>query len=223
MSPKGWKMKDPVDIPEPFLNFIKDCKMLIKDIWQQRETREDFVDFEVAFERYKKRKVFRFSQMSNFAGYYGIKIQEQREKERLAKMKKPKVTQRYHHRTCCKSLHEIKKSLKLYNVKRHFLSLYNNDIDFIYLPLQPTAPEVPLPRKVSIKSTEKIAIIQPNLQSSKGGKKSKKKFARHKIRSESPDNLISDLVDPDETQVSSRKFAIPYWICLLLKNILQKS
>ena len=33
------------------------------------------------------------------------------------------------------------------------------------------------------------------------GKKSKKKFARHKIRSESPENLLVDLDDPAETQV----------------------
>ncbi len=34
-----------------------------------------------------------------------------------------------------------------------------------------------------------------------GAKKSKKKFARHKIRSESPDNLIVEMDDPAETQV----------------------
>ena len=51
------------------------------------------------------------------------------------------------------------------------------------------------------KDPAETPVSQPKIQ--KGGKKSKKKFARHKIRSESPDNLITDLVDPDETQVAT--------------------
>ena len=57
----------------------------------------------------------------------------------------------------------------------------------------------------------------------KAGKKSKKKFARHKIRSESPENDLVDLVDPDETQVATadsdvkpRKIAKGLFRCISL-------
>jgi hypothetical protein len=57
----------------------------------------------------------------------------------------------------------------------------------------------------------------------KGGKKSKKKFARHKVRSDSPENDLVDLVDPDETQVATadsdvkpRKIAKGLFDCISL-------
>ena len=57
----------------------------------------------------------------------------------------------------------------------------------------------------------------------KGGKKSKKKFARHKVRSDSPENDLVDLVDPDETQVATadsdvkpRKIAKGLFHCISL-------
>ena len=64
---------------------------------------------------------------------------------------------------------------------------------------EPPKPVKPA-RKVST-TLEPPVQIPPPSASSGGGKKQKKKFARHKIRSESPDNLIKDLEDPAETQV----------------------
>ena len=63
------------------------------------------------------------------------------------------------------------------------------------------------PEKIA--APEKLAPSQPTQPPNiKSGKKSKKKFARHKIRSESPENLITDLdLEPTETGVI--KYRIP--------------
>ena len=73
---------------------------------------------------------------------------------------------------------------------------------------QVAAPSPPPPtKKVTVRKEsvvqEKLAPPPPQPVQAKQGKKSKKKFARHKIRSESPDNEFKDLDDLAETQVAA--------------------
>ena len=42
------------ELPNRFNEFLKECHELIEDVWNCKKNREDFSQFEIAFERHVK-------------------------------------------------------------------------------------------------------------------------------------------------------------------------
>ena len=109
-----------IELPESFLSFLKQSYSLIQDIKNQSKTREDFNQFEEAFERGQKKKFHKLKISTQFYGHFGSQMRQKRILKEDRKVYE--ISHKWHQFACQKSLLQLKNQEKFV----HFLSIYKH-------------------------------------------------------------------------------------------------
>ena len=119
-------MSSNIQLPVEFLDFVRNCKLLMEEIKHQIKTREDFAQYEVTFKNFERRKLNRALFFSGVIGRWTSKIKGKRHVPK----KVVHVSHQWHLMTCSMTLNQLRGKLGQNSATRLFLSTYHDTVKF---------------------------------------------------------------------------------------------